>query len=47
VAARRFNVKYTVLDDMKDDLDDLFKGENLKQSEDLMRMIYGKNPTVE
>lgn len=32
---------------MSENLHEMFKGENLKKSEGLMRLIYGKNPTIE
>lgn len=47
IAERKYNIKYKTIDDMSDNLHELFKGENLRKSEGLMRLIYGKNPTIE
>lgn len=46
IAARRFNVNYTVLDDIIDDLPESCKGEELKKAMPMLRRIYGKNPTI-
>ena len=46
VAERRFNVKYTVLDDLQDELHEKFKGEQLKNRESMLKLVHGPNPTT-
>lgn len=46
IAARRFNVKYTVLDDIEGNLHEELKGDNLLKKMPLMNLIYGKKATI-
>lgn len=47
MSEKRFNVKFTVLDDLIKDLDPSIIGENLVKLKPHLDKVYGKNPTIE